>query len=217
MKYFTQEFILFFGELEENNTKEWFHANKKRYEAHVKKPMVTLVTDAVQALQELDHDIVIDPKKCIGRINRDIRFSADKTPYKIHSFAHISKGEKADPLPAIAFQMGAKDFGIMSGFYNPPKERLKDIRANILRDPAKFRELYSHPDFADKYGTIKGEAIKRIPSEYKECFDTEPLITNKQFYYVREFTSDILLTDELLPTIIDYWQAARPMNAFLSE
>jgi len=89
---------------------------QKRYEGHVKKPMQHFVTDVVGELQQLDPEIIVEPKKCIGRINRAIRFSKDKTPYKIRSFAHITKGEKTDPIPVIAFQMGAKDLGIISGF-----------------------------------------------------------------------------------------------------
>lgn len=217
MKYFDKEFIKFFSDLEKNNNKEWFHSNKKVYENHVKKPMVRFVTDVVSELQKLDSNIQVDPKKCIGRINRDIRFSKDKTPYKIRSFAHIIKGDKTDPLPVIAFQLGAKDLGIMSGFYTPPKDRLKAIRSNIMDAPKKFKTLYSNPLFIEKYEHIKGDSIKRIPSEYKDFFSKEPLIAKKQFYYVKEFKSDIILTDELLPLIIEYWKVAKPMNDFLSS
>lgn len=217
MKYFDNEFLKFFAELESNNSKDWFHANKKRYETYVKNPMKHFVTDVIAELQKLDTEITVEPKKCIGRINRDIRFSKDKTPYKIRTFAHIAKGEKTDPLPVIAFQMGANDIGIMSGFYNPPKERLKDIRFNIVTDPETFKNLYSNPEFKEKYGNIQGDSIKRIPTEYKEGVEKEPLVANKQFYYVKEFNSDVLLTDDLLPLILDYWKVAKPLNDFLSK
>jgi len=216
MKYFTKEFIQFFQELEKNNTKEWFHNHKKQYETFVKKPMQHFVTDVVGELQKLDSEISVEPKKCIGRINRDIRFSKDKTPYKIRSFAHITKGEKVDPLPVIAFQMGANDIGIMSGFYSPSKERIKSIRDMIMEDVKTFQKLYSAQGFVSKYGSIQGEANKRIPKEYKETFVTEPLIANKQFYYVKELANDVILTDELLPLIVGFWKAAKPLNDFLS-
>jgi uncharacterized protein (DUF2461 family) len=73
MKYFDEEFITFFSELEKNNNKEWFHDNKKNYENYVKKPMLAFVTDVVEELQKLDSTIQIEPKKCIGRINRDFQ------------------------------------------------------------------------------------------------------------------------------------------------
>lgn len=216
MAYFTKEFSDFFLELEENNNKEWFHSNKKRYEGYVKIPMQNFVTDVVAELQKFDSNISVEPKKCIGRINRDIRFSNDKTPYKIRSFAHITKGDKMDPLPVIAFQMGAKDLGIMSGFYNPPKERLRSIKEKIQSNPDKFKKLYSDKDFMETFGTIQGEAFKRIPPEHKETYAKESLIANKQFYFVKEFSSDVILSDDLLPLVLNYWKAAKPLNDFLS-
>ena len=216
MKYFSKDYIQFFEELEKNNNKEWFHNNKKRYEQFVKKPLKQFVTDVVVELQKLDSEIQIDPSKCIKRINRDIRFSKDKTPYKIHSFVHIYKGDKMEPLTAIAFQIGAKDIGIMNGFYMIPKERLISIRDKIKADTKTFQNLYNAKAFTEKYGKIEGEANKTVPPEYKKTFEQEPLIANKQFYYIKEFKSDIILTDKLLPTIIDYYLAAKPLNDFFT-
>lgn len=216
MKYFEKEFIQFFKELEDNNYKEWFHSNKKRYEAFVKKPMVQLVTDLVEELKKLDPEITVEPKKCLGRINRDIRFSKDKTPYNIRFFAHVTKGEKMDPLPVIAFRFGGRDAGIMTGFYNPNKDRLKRIRDKIKADPNTFKKLYSAKKFTDKFGSIQGDVNKRIPAEFKALVEQEPLIANKQFYYMKEVKPTIILQDDLIHTLLDYWKAAKPLNDFLS-
>jgi len=89
MTYFTEDFIQFFNDLEKNNNQEWFHNHQKSYETNVKKPMQRLLTDLIAELQKYDIEIDVDPKKCIGRINRDIRFSKDKTPYNVRSMAHI--------------------------------------------------------------------------------------------------------------------------------
>jgi uncharacterized protein (TIGR02453 family) len=181
MIYFTKDFIQFFSELEKNNHKEWFHSNKKRYEQFVKNPMKRFVSDVVGELHKIDPEIVIDPNKCIGRINRDIRFSNDKTPYKIRTFAHIYKGDKADPFPVIAFQLGARDIGFITGFYNPSKERLKSIRDKIKADIKSFR-----PFILLRNLWINMEVFKEMPiSEYRRnilaAFEKEPLIANKQF------------------------------------
>jgi len=84
--------------------------------------------------------------------------------------------------------MGAKDLGIMSGYYQPTKERLKSIRDKIKSDPKQFQKLYTTKEFVSKYGSIQGEANKRIPPDSKE----------------------------LLPSIVDYWQAAKPLNDFFT-
>lgn len=216
MIYFTKEFFQFFNDLEKNNHKEWFHASKKRYETHVKKPMEQFMTHLITELQKLDAEIDVDPKKCIGRINRDVRFSNDKTPYNVRMMAHIYKGSKTDPLPVIAFQLGAMDMAIMSGYYSPEKEKIKSIRDKIKSEPAAFRKIYSDKEFISKFGTICGESLKRVPVEYQETFEQEPLIANKQFYFMKKLSSEVILTDDLLPEIIDYYKAAKPLNNFFS-
>jgi len=217
MKSIPKDFLPFLKDLKKNNNRDWFHANKKRYEVAVKKPMLHFVSDLVTQLKKIDEDIVVEPKKCLGRINRDIRFSKDKTPYNIRFFAHVTKGEKTDLLPVIAFRFGGKDAGIMAGFYSPNKDRLKSIRDKIKADPKTFKKLYSAKKFKEKFGTIQGEANKRIPKEYQELFEKESLIANKQFYYVTEFKPNIVLQDDLLKFVIDYWKAAKPLNDFLSS
>jgi uncharacterized protein (TIGR02453 family) len=216
MKYFSKDFIGFFTELETNNNSEWFHANQKRYETHVKKPMLSLLTDLLAELQKLDWEIDAEPKKCIGRINRDVRFSKDKTPYNVKVFCHINKGSKTEPIPVIAFQLGATEMVIMSGYHSPEKEKISSIREKIKSETATFQKIYSEPSFVSKFGTICGERLKRIPPEYKEAFEQEPLVANNQFYYMKKLNSDLILSDELLPVLIEHYKAAKPLNDFLS-
>jgi uncharacterized protein (TIGR02453 family) len=215
MIYFTKDYSQFFSELEKNNNKEWFHSNQKRYETDVKKPMQRFLTDLVAELQKYDLEIDVDPKKCIGRINRDVRFSKDKTPYNVKVFAHIYKGRKEEPVPVIAFQIGATEMGIMSGYYNPSQEKINSIRDKIKSETATFKKIYSDQSFVSKFGTICGESLKRIPNDYKETFEKEPLVANNQFYYVKKLSADLILTDNLLPVIIEHYKAAKPLNDFL--
>ena len=80
MQYFTNEYIRFFLDLEKNNRKEWFHDNKKRYEQHVRKPMIAFTADLIKEMQKYDPEINAIANKCLGRINRDIRFQKIKPP-----------------------------------------------------------------------------------------------------------------------------------------
>jgi uncharacterized protein (TIGR02453 family) len=217
MAYFTKEYIDFFQELEKNNSKEWFDQNRKRYENFVRKPMVRLVEDVIEAMQAYDDSFNPDPKKCIGRINRDIRFSKDKTPYNLHFFANITKGSKENPMAGIAFRFGGHDCGIMAGFYQMSKERLAHARQKIKGNLKEFQKLKSDNEFVKKFGEIQGEAYKRVPPELKSTFEIEPLIANKQFFYVAEKEGEFILSDQLKETIVDYWLAAKSMNDFLNN
>lgn len=217
MQYFTKEYIKFFRELEKNNNKDWFHKNKKRYESHVRKPMIAFIEDVIKAMQKHDPEIDPIPHKCIGRINRDIRFSKDKTPYNQHLFAHITKGSREDPIPGIAFRFGGGDCGIMTGYYKPTKERLQIIRQKIIGDLKTFQKLTSNKKFVSAFSAIRGEAYKRIPQDLAEIFEKEPLIANKQYYVVKVQKPDFVTSEKLLEEIISYWLAAKPLNDFLAD
>ncbi len=216
MMYFTEDYLDFFRELEKNNSKEWFRSNIHRYISYVREPMIEFVKDVISEMQKHDNEMDPDPIKCLGRINRDIRFSKDKTPYHPHLFAHITKGTKDNPIPGIAFRFGAKEGGIMTGYYRPSKGKLQDIRRKIGGNLAHFQSLISDPDFIEKYGSIKGAAYKRIPRELQDIYEHEPLIANKQFYYMKELEAAVVLSKDLKESVIAYWLAAKPLNDFFA-
>ena len=214
MQYFTKAYNQFFQELEKNNKKEWFHSNKKNYEQNVRKPMIQFVEDLIQEMQKYDPEMNPVASKCLGRINRDIRFSKDKTPYNTHLFAHITKGSKEEPIPGIAFRFGADHAGIMTGYYRPSKEKLNSIRSKISSNLKKFQALKSDKDFVNKFDSIQGEAYKRIPPDLLEVYEKEPLIANKQFYYVKDKKANYVTSKNLLEDVMTYWLAAKPLNDF---
>jgi uncharacterized protein (TIGR02453 family) len=181
MKYFTREYIQFFEELEKNNNKEWFHSNKKRYNKHVKEPLMQFVTDVITELQKLDPQIDIDPKKCIKRINKDVRFSKDKTPYKMRSFVHIYKGDKMDPITAVAFQMGAKNMGIMNGYYMPTAERLQHIRDKIQSDPEDLKSCIRQVILPKSTARFEAKRISESRHNIRKRLKTNHLLQINNF------------------------------------
>ena len=218
MKYFEQDFLDFFNELKENNHKEWFHANKKRYEKQVKNAFSSSVSAIIEEIQEHDSELNIDAKDCILRINRDIRFAKDKTPYNLHVTAFISSGGRKDKsVPGIFVRFSPEMVGIMGGCFGPSKEQLQGIRSTISQDPASFRKIIEEKKFKAAFGDIKGDAIKRIPKDLKAAFEQEPLIANKQFYCMAQRESELLLSDKLISELMKYWHTMRPFNDYLSE
>ena len=218
MSYFSKEFIKFFKELSKNNEREWFHANKKRYETHVKNPFKEFVTLMIDEVQKVDPSVVIAPKDAIFRINRDIRFSKDKTPYKTNVSAAISAGGKKDhSRPGIYFEMGHKNFGIYSGCYMPDKNQLERIRYAMAEEPKQFAIIISSKKFKSMWGEIQGDKNKRIPKEFHEALEIQPLIANKQFYVMAKFDVDKILDPKLPKLIMDYYKSAKPMGDFFME
>jgi len=218
MSHFTKEYLKFFRELEKNNHREWFHANKKRYEEHVKNPFKKFVELIIDKVQAVDPTVVIAPKDAIFRINRDIRFSKDKTPYKTNLSAAISAGGRKDhSKPGIYFEMGNKIFGIYSGVYMPDKNQLQKIRDGIAAEPKAFAKILKTKKFKDVWGEIHGEKNKRIPKEFAEAAEEQPLIFNKQFYVMAQFDADKILDPKLDKIIMDHYRAAKPMGDFFYE
>lgn len=216
MKYFDKEFILFFKELAANNDRDWFASNKKRYETVVKKPMEVFVSDVIKALVKLDKNLAIEPKDAIFRINRDIRFSKDKSPYKLNASAAIARnGRKDMEYPGIYIELGPEKLALAGGMYMPSKESLEDIRSAIAKNPAAFNKIVSAADFVKHCGKIQGEVNKIIPAEFREAGEKCKLIYNKQFYYWKELSPSVITSEKLMDTIIDTYKASQPLNKFI--
>jgi len=191
MQYFTNEYISFFKELASNNHKDWFHENKKRYESHVKKPFENFISALISEISQEENDLTITAKECIMRINRDIRFSKDKTPYNLQCTAIISPaGKKDKSIPGTYIRFSAENIWIMGGCYGPSKEQLTGIRSVIDNDPKHFRNIIEEAKFQQEFGALKGDEIKRIPKEWQEAHQKEALIAKKQFYFVAERKAD---------------------------
>jgi len=215
MHYFTKDFLDFFKELSANNHKEWFHENKKRYENSVKKPFNAFLQDLFAEIKKHDKQFNVEAKDCIARINRDIRFSKDKTPYNLHTTGFAGRGGKKNKdIPGIFLRFGPEETAIMGGCYMPSKEQLFGIRKTISTDIKKFRSLIEAKDFVTKFDTVLGDEHKRIPPEFREAHEKEPMIAKKQFYYMAHREPELILSSDLIGELMSYWHTARPLNEY---
>ena len=218
MIYITKEFFTFFNGLQKNNTTEWFNDNRKAYEQHVKKPFSLLIDEMIRRNSKHEPDVKITASDAIMRINKDIRFSKDKTPYNTHVSANISKyGKKNKAYPGFYLQLGAKDLSIFGGAYMLEKEDLEKIRKGIKNNSKKIKAAITNPDFSKLFGELQGEIQLRLPTEYKDAAAKEPLITRKQFYYSASLPTHFMTSEKLCDNLMKYYLAARPVNKFLQE
>jgi len=216
----TKEYFDFFAELEQNNNKAWFDENRKRYEKHVKVPFKQLVELIITEVAFIDESVAsLEAKNAIFRINRDIRFSNDKTPYKTQMSAIITAGGKKDKTsPGVYFEITKSGINIYGGVYGPDKDQLLSIRNSIAEDMDGFHEALNNPDFQSHYGGFaESDKHKRIPKELQPAAEEEPLIFNKSFFYVSHEEID----DQNEPRIVDIvmikFLAAKPMRDWLTE
>jgi uncharacterized protein (TIGR02453 family) len=218
MTYFEKGFLDFFAALQNNNSKEWFDANRTSYEKCVKEPFKLFVSEMIARISALDSNIRVEPKECIYRINRDIRFSKDKTPYKTNVSANIGVGGRKNMVhPGVYIELSAHDLRIYSGVYMPEKDQLHRIRTSIDTNLSEFQSLISDKKFVKNFGEIRGEANKIIPKEFREAFEKEPLIANKQFYFFKKYDAQSILESDLVDKFMADYKTAKPLMHFFSD
>ncbi len=218
MKYINPAFFKFFDQLAKNNNKEWFDQNRATYESEVKKPFRKLVEDITEKLAKDLPEINREVSKSIFRINRDIRFSADKSPYKTHVGALFTRsGTKDFDYPGFYMHFGADEVMIGGGKYEVTKEQLGKIRQEIFYNNKDFKKILSEKNFAEKFKTLQGDKNKVLPPDYKEFVSEQPLIANKQFWYMAKISRKEALSDDIERIILSYFKAGYKMNKFLWE
>lgn len=218
MTYFTKEFSKFFTELADNNHKEWLDANRKRYEKEVKEPFSHFIEALIEKIAVQQPEMKVKAKDCIFRINRDIRFSKDKTPYKLNRSAFISVfGKKSGDFPGFYLDFSADKLLFGGGVYMPSKEGLFKIRQEIAYNLKAFAQLYKDSKFVEYYDQIQGDKNKILPPDFKDDALVEPLLYNKSLFFMAELSSAQLLSKELLSMTFEYYQVAQPINNFFSQ
>ena len=217
MAWFTPDFNKFFIDLAPNNNKEWFDANRKRYEKSVKEPFEAFVAEVIKEVAKVDPKVTITPREAIFRINRDVRFSKDKAPYKSRMSAVVAAGGRKDHSSGgIYFELGPENVAFYGGQYMPEKDQLHGIREHIAANLTQFKKLRTAKAFVERFEGIQGERNKVLPKEFKEAAAQEPLIANKQFYFMAELPPKTVTDPKLVDLLMEHYKAMKPMNDFLA-
>lgn len=213
-----EQLLQFLYELSQNNNKDWFEKNKKRFETTVKKPFEEVVGAVIQKLKTFEPDFQIQPKDCIFRIYRDTRFSNDKTPYKTHMAAVFTqRGRQTFEQPGYYLHVEFGNLSLGGGAYFLDKPALQKVRTAILQDTANFRKIIDNQLFTSKFGEIKGEKNKVLPPEFKEAAKQEPLLANKQYYFMADIDPENWLRPDVVDFVAEYFKAGKPLNDFLRK
>ena len=216
--YFTEEYLQFFMDLASNNHKDWFETNKKRYLMEVKAPFESLIKDIIKKQKKPLSLGELGTSDCIFRINKDVRFSKDKTPYKLQMSALIAKGGKKNMYdPGLYLEIGPEFINIYTGFYMPEKEQLHTLRSIVAANPKKFDAILNQKDFINAFGEVKGEKSKILPADVKALAKAHPLVFNKQFYLIHQEDATIILKPGLLEYILKIFGISSDFNRFLSN
>lgn len=214
----SKEYSIFFMELAQNNHKEWFHANKKRYENNVKTPFLDLLESLLGRLTEWDARMLPDPKKALFRINRDIRFSKDKSPYHTIMKAGFSAGGRKSELPGYYLGIDAENIHVGGGLFMVRPSELKKVRQYIASKPKALIDIVEAQPFKSAFGKLRGEKAKRLDKELLSASEKTALIYHKQFYAFAEFPLEPFYESDLLKEeVLQHFELIRPLNAYLTK
>lgn len=211
-------YFSFFSGLSNNNHKTWFDEHRTEYERNVRAPFITLVGELIQMIHQVDPSIAMEPKSTMYRINRDVRFSKDKAPYKLQMGANISRhGKKAMGKPGMYFEVNAKGGLIAVGCYMPNPEELTIYRDLIMHEGADLQAALRSKAFCDLFGTLQGERNKVLPAEFRAAAAAEPLLYNKQFFAWTHVPKSVFTSSNAAERMLAYWNAAKPLNDFFDR
>ena len=173
-------------------------------------------TPKLNRIKEEDDSIALTPKDAIFRIYKDVRFSKDKLPYKTYVSAIISEGGRKNfTLPGIYLELSKNGLNLYGGVHFIEKNQLQNLREFIAENLEEFQKLINEKKFVTNFGNILGEQHKRIPKEFKELHKVEPLLANKQFYYLAKLEKEKLYSGRLISTIMRLYKIGKPFNDFL--
>jgi uncharacterized protein (TIGR02453 family) len=214
--FFNEDFLVFFMDLAPNNNKDWFDINRQRYLKSIKAPFEAFVTHLISKMNK-DYPLGdLKASDCIFRINKDVRFSKDKTPYKLQTSALIKKGgKKAMHEAGLYIEFGPEFLQIYTGVYMPEKDQLERIRQSIAKSPDQFKKIIDQADFKKYFGTPKGERSKILPAPLKAAAANCEWIYNKQFYLQHTVDAEKILEPGIDDYILKVFKVAKKYNEFL--
>lgn len=213
--------LKFLKDLRKNNTKEWFDKNRKAYEA-AKEDFASLVNKVIADFGKKDPGIsTLTSKDCLFRINRDVRFSKNKAPYKTNMGASIVHGGKKSDLAGYYFHLepGGNSF-VGGGKYMTDPDILKKIRQEIDYSWDEFSKIIKNKKFANYYGDLeKGEgmSLSREPKGYEKDNPAIDYIKLKSWVAIAPVTDADLTDKNLAKKIIAAFETLQPLVMFLNR
>jgi uncharacterized protein (TIGR02453 family) len=202
-----------------NNNRDWFIANRPMY-LDARDNFETFVQKIIDEIVFFEPIMKgLEAKSCVFRINRDIRFSNDKSPYKSHFGAFIVQGGKknGDKFAGYYFHVEPGKSIMAGGAYTPPTPWLSAIREKISDRPDEFIKITDNKDFKKYFGEIDGDKLKTVPKGYPKDHPYIELLKFKSYLVVNEASDKKVLSKDFFDNVISVFRAMKPLNDFLND
>lgn len=217
-KRFDRHTLRYLAELKANNERDWFEANKQRYEALVLEPALAFIERIGPKIERLSRHLVAVPKRTGGslmRVYRDTRFSYDKRPYKTNigiQFRHERGRDVHAPGLYVHIEPGACFLG--AGLWRPEAQPLERVRRRIVEEPAAWRRASRNKRFAQQFA-LAGESLVRPPRGFAADAPELEDLKRKDFIAIAELRDSEVLAADFAEGAAAAFRAASPLMAFL--
>ncbi|MDI5895476.1 DUF2461 domain-containing protein [Flavobacterium algoritolerans] len=216
----SKDTLQFLDDLKANNNRDWFLENKKRYEA-VKKDYQQLVGDFLDAMKPLDPSLeMLEVKNCIFRINRDIRFSKDKTPYKSHLGVWLSSGAKGMNRSGYYLHLEKGASFIAGGLYCPEAPDLKKMRKEIAYFHDDLEAILNEKNFKREFKDFdrnEKDTLKNPPRGYEKEHPAIEFLKLKSFECSQRIDVSEVTKKDFVATMSKKLIALKPLNDFINR
>lgn len=211
--------LQFLTELADNNNKPWFDANRKTYTV-VKDDMEQFIGEVLRTLEQIDPNISgLTAKSCMFRINRDVRFSANKAPYKNNMGFAMTKGGKKSPLGGyyVHIEPGKCFFG--AGIYMPMPPELKKVRQEIAYCYDEFKEIVENDAFKAFFGgvVVQGHTLVKTPAGYAPDHRAAEYLKLKSIFGEHALTDAEITSPTLIHTLSEGFRLLAPLVGFINR
>lgn len=210
----------FLEKLRGNNTSEWFKANEEEYR-EARADVISFVSQIIQGLSIIDTSIqsqYLEPHKCIKRINRDIRFSMNKTPYKTHFFVLFNPGGYKSEAASYYMFLEPNNSFVGGGAYMPPTAVLNKFRKEIEFNLAEWEEMISEPSFLKMFpnGVEASSFLKTAPRGFDKESKAIEYLRMKGYHTIRTLSNDELTSTGAVSSVLSSYKEVHPMVRFLN-
>ena len=203
--------------LRKNNDRAWFEAHRGPYQ-EARSRFEEYVADLIAELARTDDLGGISPKDCIFRLNRDLRFSKDKSPYKPYMSAYIAPGGRKSRRLGYYVHVSPGDQSMIAGgMHEPEPQQLARWRLAMDRDPGPFSRIIHEKTFRRYFGEVSGEKLKTAPKGYPRDHPQLELLRLKQVTAMRPIPDKDLLGRSLVQETLRTFRAMKPFLSYLEN
>ena len=213
-----KETIDFLKKLGKNNNREWFQANKKAFDA-AQDNVTAFAGYLIGEAGKFDDEVAaVDPKSCVFRIYRDVRFSKDKSPYKVNLGAYIAPGGRKSMQPGYYFHLQPGASFIAGGKHRPDGPELLKIRTAVANNTDEFLKIVNKKSFTDVLGNLWNDRLKSVPKGFDPEHKAAEYLKLKEFMAFNEMHDDKALTSADFPKhLVKMMKEMYPLVAFLRK